>query len=138
MAWTAINPGDVPPPVRNRYSHAARVDLQAGPLLFVSGQMALDENGAAIGPGDLERQSEVVFRRLAAILADQGATFGDVVSIRTYLTDMSDLSGYASARTRHLTGTPPTSTTVGVQRLVHPDALVEVDVVAVLPNSTAS
>lgn len=135
MAWTAINPDAVPPPLRNRYSHAARVEPQAGPLLFVSGQMALDANGAVIGHGDLERQSDVVFDRLATILADQGATFDHVVTIRTYLTDMSDISGYASARTRHLTGTPPTSTTVGVQRLVHPDALVEVDIVAVLPTA---
>lgn len=138
MAWTAINPDAVPPPIRNRYSHAARVEPQAGALLLVSGQMALDTDGAVIGPGDLERQSDVVFERLAAILADQGATFDEVVSIRTYLTDMSDLSGYVAARSRHLTGTPPTSTTVGVQRLVHPDALVEVDVVAVLPAPAAS
>lgn len=138
MTWTPINPDDIPAPLRNRYSHAARVDLEASPLLFVSGQMALDEGGVVIGPGDMAHQSEVVFERLAAILADQGATFDDVVNIRTYLTDMSNLSGYASARARHVTRTPPTSTTVGVQRLVHPDALVEVDVVAVLSGSTTS
>jgi enamine deaminase RidA (YjgF/YER057c/UK114 family) len=138
MAWTAINPAAVPPPVRSLDSHAARVELQERSLLFVSGQVALDADGAVIGPGDLKQQSDVVFDRLAAILADQDATFDDVVSIRTYLTDMSDLSGYASARSRHLTGTPPTSTTIGVQRLVHPDALVEVDVVAVLPVPTTS
>jgi enamine deaminase RidA (YjgF/YER057c/UK114 family) len=138
MTWTAINPHDVPPPLGNRFSHAGRVDPQASQLLFVSGQMALDETGSVIGAGDLGRQSQVVFERLAAILGDQGATFDDVVNIRTYLTDMSDLSGYASARSRHLTGTPPTSTTVGVPRLVHPDALVEVDIVAVLPRSSAS
>jgi len=71
-----INPATVLAPA-GQYSHAVR----AGGLLFVSGQAALDESGNVIGEGDIDVQSEFVFDCLERILADQGATFDDVVSI---------------------------------------------------------
>lgn len=128
---TRIDPDTVPPPPGGWYSHAARVDIGAGALLFVSGQVALDDDGEIVGPGDMERQAQQVFTLLERILADQGAGFGDVVSIRTFVTDMALLPAYGAVRARHLTGPPPTSTTVEVSRLFRPEALVEVDLVAV-------
>jgi enamine deaminase RidA (YjgF/YER057c/UK114 family) len=127
---TAIDPAGVPAPPRGWYSHAVRVEIGDGALLFVSGQMALDENGEIVGAGDMARQSEHVFDLLGRILRDQGATFADVVSIRTYVTDGSMLAAYGAVRARYLTGTPPTSTTVQVAGLVRHEALVEVDLVA--------
>jgi enamine deaminase RidA (YjgF/YER057c/UK114 family) len=127
---TAIDPAGVPAPPGGWYSHAVRVEVGDGALLFVSGQVALDENGDIVGAGDMKRQAEQVFDVLERILTDQGATFRDVVSIRTYVTDMSLLSAYGAVRSRHITGTPPTSTTVQVARLFRPEALVEVDLVA--------
>src|ERR671916_2149846 len=127
---TRIDPDTVPPPPRGRYSHAARVDIGAGSLLFVSGQVALGDDGAIVGAGDMEQQAQRVFTLLERILADQGAGFGDVVSIRTFVTDMGLLASYGAVRARYLTGPPPTSTTVEVSRLFRPEALVEVDLVA--------
>jgi 3-hydroxyisobutyrate dehydrogenase len=122
------NPASVPPPI-GAYSHAVRT----GNLLFVSGQVALDENRQVVGAGDIEAQTEFVFDCLERILADYGATFDDVVSLRTYLLDMeSTLPGYRAVRTRRITGDPPSSTTVEVTRLVHPALLVEVDLVTAL------
>jgi enamine deaminase RidA (YjgF/YER057c/UK114 family) len=128
---TRIDPDTVPPPPGGWYSHAARVDIGAGALLFVSGQVALDDDGAIVGVGDMAVQSQRVFTLLECILADQGAGFGDVVSIRTFVTDMALLPEYGAVRARYLTGPPPTSTTVEVSRLFRPEALVEVDLVAV-------
>lgn len=128
---TRIDPDTVPPPPGGWYSHAARVDMGTGALLFVSGQVALDDDGDIVGPGDMERQAQQVFTLLGRLLADQGAGFGDVVSIRTFVTDMGLLPAYGAVRARHLPGPPPTSTTVEVTRLVRPEALVEVDLVAV-------
>jgi enamine deaminase RidA (YjgF/YER057c/UK114 family) len=127
-----INPPTVPAPA-GAYSHAVRV----GDLLFVAGQAALDENGNVVGEGDIEVQSEFVFDCLERILADQGATFEDVVSIRTFLTDMTLLRGYGGVRTRRITGEPPSSTTVEVPKLFRSGLLVEVDVVVALPTQTA-
>jgi 3-hydroxyisobutyrate dehydrogenase len=127
-----INPSTVPAPA-GLYSHAVR----AGGLLFVSGQAALDDSGNVVGEGDIEVQSEFVFDCLERILADQGATFDDVVSIRTYLSDMTMLPRYGGIRRRRITGEPPSSTTVEVPKLFRPGLLIEVDVVAALPSRTS-
>jgi 3-hydroxyisobutyrate dehydrogenase len=124
-----INPSSVPAPA-GAYSHAVR----AGDLLFVSGQAALDDGGNVVGEGDIDVQSEFVFDCLERILANQGATFDDVVSIRTYLTDMTMLPRYGGVRSRRITGEPPSSTTVEVPKLFRPGLLIEVDVVAALPS----
>jgi enamine deaminase RidA (YjgF/YER057c/UK114 family) len=130
---TASNPPTVPAPPRGRYSHAVRVDVGTGALVFVAGQVALDDDGALVAPGDMTAQTERVYALLDAVLASQGATFADVVSIRTFVTDMGDLAGHAAIRARHLADPPPASTTVEVASLFLPGAVVEVDVVAAVP-----
>lgn len=128
------NPSTVPEPAFGAYTHAVRVDVGSAALLFVSGQTALGPDGTIVGPGDLARQTEEVFDLLSRILAEHGASFEQVVNIRTYLTDLGRLGEYGAVRRRYLTEPLPTSTTVEVSRLVHPEALVEIDVLAVLPG----
>lgn len=131
MRVTLDNPATVPPPPNPAYSHTAYVTQ--GPMLYVSGQIALDENGKVDAPGDMTRQSEVVMSLLERILAAHGAGFADVVNIRTFLTDMDLRAQYGAVRARYFTGPPPTSTTVEVPRLFHPDALIEVEITAAIP-----
>lgn len=123
------NPSMVPAPV-GRYSHVARVELGDGALLLVSGQIAIDDDGKLVGEDSMSAQSERVFEILGSILDAHGAGFGDVVSLRSYLTDMNGLGDYATVRARHMPGEPPTSTTVEVSGLAVPGALVEVELMA--------
>ena len=123
----AVNP-DTVPPTNGFYSHAARV----GSFLYVSGQAAFDEDGKVVGEGDMAVQAEHVFSCIERILDDQGATFADVVFIRTYLTDMDQRAAYGEVRRRYFTGPPPASTTVEVSRLFMPGLLLEVDLVVSL------
>ncbi len=132
MRTTFDNPPDVPPPAGG-YSHVARLELGDGALILVSGQLALGEKGELIGADDMSEQSERVFETLGAILAAHGASFGDVINIRTYLTDMNRVGDYAAVRRMHMEGHAPSSTTVEVTQLVIPGALLEVDVVAAVP-----
>ncbi len=125
---TRLNPATVPA-TNGLYSHATR----AADLLFVSGQVALDEEGRVVGEGDMTRQSEYVMDLLSRVLADQGCTFDDVTHIRSHLTDMSLLREYGAVRERFITGEPPASTTVEVSRLFRPGLLIEVEVIAALP-----
>jgi enamine deaminase RidA (YjgF/YER057c/UK114 family) len=131
MRVTLDNPATVPAPPNPAYSHTAYVTQ--GPMLYVSGQIALDENGKVDAPGDMTRQSEVVMSLLERILAAHGAGFADVVGIRSFLTDIDLRTEYGAVRARYFTGPPPTSTTVEVPRLFHPDALLEVEIVAAVP-----
>jgi 2-iminobutanoate/2-iminopropanoate deaminase len=125
------NPSAVPAPL-GRYSHVARLELGDGALLLVSGQIAVDDDGELVGGDSMSDQSERVFELLGSILDAHGAGFDDVVSLRSFLTDMERLGDYRTVRTRHMTGEPPTSTTVEVSGLVVPGALVEVELMAVV------
>jgi 2-iminobutanoate/2-iminopropanoate deaminase len=129
MRVDLVDPAGVPAPV-GRYSHVARIELGDGVLLMVSGQIAVGDDGELVGGDDMGAQTERVFELLGRILAAQGTGFGDVVSIRTYLTDIDRLADYAAVRARHLASPPPTSTLVEVARLAVPGALVEVELVA--------
>jgi reactive intermediate/imine deaminase len=135
MRKTLMNPGTVAPPV-GAYSHAVRLEMGDTVLVFVSGQVAIDEGGNMVGKGDVAAQTEQVFRNLQAILAANGATFADVVKINSYLTDMSQLQQLRDVRSRYISGDFPASTAVGVPALFSPAAMVEVDVVAAVPLQT--
>ncbi|MEW2292707.1 RidA family protein [Streptomyces sp. NPDC006743] len=127
MQTTLDNPADAPQPLSPYYSQVARVEHADGSaLLFLSGQIAEGET--------LAEQSEGVFRAVAALLEAHGASFADVIGVRTYLTDISRLAEYGAVRQRFLTGTPPTSLTVEVPRLFRPGAQIEVEVVAAVPG----
>ncbi|MFI6707822.1 Rid family hydrolase [Nonomuraea sp. NPDC050478] len=124
-----LNPATVPT-TNGMYSHAVRV----GDMLYVSGQAAFDERGRLVGEGSMTEQAEHVFRCLGEILADQGAGFGDIAFLRTYLTDMDDRVEYGQVRRKYITGTPPASTTVEVSKLFMPGLLLEVDAIVALPS----
>lgn len=126
------NPAGVPAPPPGRYSHVARIDLGERTMLVLSGQVAVDADGELVGEGDMAAQTAYVMDTIGTILAAHGAGFGDVVNVRTYLTDMSRLAEYGQARRGRFGDTPPTSTTVEVSRLFVPGALLEVEVTAVV------
>jgi len=125
------NPSGVPAPA-GHYSHVARVDLGGATLLQLSGQAALDEQGAVVGPGDMSAQAAFVMDAIGTLLAADGAGFDDVVNIRSYLTDMGQLQEYARVRRPYFPNSAPTSTTVGVAALFRPGLVLEVEVMAVL------
>ncbi|MFI6902328.1 Rid family hydrolase [Nonomuraea sp. NPDC050394] len=126
---TPVNPPAVPA-TNGMYSHAVRT----GDTLYISGQAAFDDDGNVVAPGDMGAQAEHIFACLERILADQGAGFGDIAFIRSYLTDMSQAPAYREVRKRHITGTPPASTTVEVSRLFMPGLVLEVDAIVALPG----
>jgi reactive intermediate/imine deaminase len=115
------------------YSQAVRVETGDAVWIHVSGQIAIDLEGNLVGPGDLRAQTRHVFENLRAILEAHGATFADVVKIGTYLTTLDDLAGMREVRSEYLMSEPPASTAVQVVALVVPDALIEIDLVAVVP-----
>src|SRR5580704_11496591 len=123
------NPATVPAPA-GQYSHLARAELADKTILQLSGQAAIDADGSIVGGNDMAAQAEYIMDNITAILAAHGATLADVVNIRAYLTDMSQLPEYGKVRAARFTGTPPTVTTVEVSRLFVPGALLEVEVLA--------
>jgi len=127
-----MNPDTVAPPVGS-YSHVVRVEAADTVWLHVSGQLALDPDGALVGPGDMRAQTERVFENIRLILAANGGAFEHVVKLQTFVTSFDDLAAMREVRGRYLRAEPPASTTVQVVALVLSEALIEVDAVAAMP-----
>ncbi|AXI76840.1 RidA family protein [Peterkaempfera bronchialis] len=112
------------------YSH---VVSGSGRLVAVSGQIAVDEHGELVGPGDPAAQARQVFENLRRCLAAAGATFADVVKLTFYVTDTAYLPAVRIARDEVIdTERPPASMAMQVAALIRPELLVEVDALAVV------
>ena len=125
------NPAGVAAPA-GMYSHAAIVSA-TGRFIYISGQVAIDENGALVGKGDAAKQAEQVFKNIHRILSGCGASITDIVKLNWYFKNMGDRAAIAAARERFLGTHRPASTAVEVSRLVDEDWLIEVDCVAAVP-----
>jgi reactive intermediate/imine deaminase len=132
MRTTRQNPATVAPPI-GTYSHAVRVETEDAVWIHVSGQVANAPDGTLIAPGNLPAQTEQVFENLRLILEANGATFADVVKIQTFVTTLDGFAESREVRARYLPEEPPASTAVQVVALVVPDAVIEVDLIAVVP-----
>jgi 2-iminobutanoate/2-iminopropanoate deaminase len=121
---------DAPEPVAP-YSHA----VEAGPFLFVTGQLATDPDDDALPiPPGIEAQTHKVMDNLARVLKGCGLSFANVVQVRIFLTDfnadyakMNDIYATYFAADRR-----PARTTVGVTALAR-GGVVEIDMIAMRP-----
>ena len=110
------------------YYHVVAVD-EARRFIFVAGQLARDKHNNCVGKGDMRVQLRQVGENVKAALAAAGATLDDIVKTNTYVTDIDEFFKHADVRMEYFRAMP-TSTTVEVRRLAHPDFMVEVEVMA--------
>jgi 2-iminobutanoate/2-iminopropanoate deaminase len=113
------------------YSHVVTV-TGSGKLVFVAGQLARDAGGNIVGPGDMRAQLEQTFKNLDLCLKAAGATWADVVKTNTYVTDYEEFAKHREVRMRHFGVATPTSTTIQISRLAQPEAMVEIEMIAVV------
>jgi 2-iminobutanoate/2-iminopropanoate deaminase len=112
------------------YSHV--VTAQGGKLVFISGQLARDRDGNIVGQGDMAAQIRQVGENIKSALEAAGAGLGDLISTTTYVTDIDAFFECVDVRMEYFGPGLPTSTTVEVRRLSHPDFMVEVQAVALI------
>ena len=108
-------------------------------LVYVSGQVSYDRDGIAMG-NDMREQCEQVFKSLSHALKAAGASWKDVIKVNGYMVNLNpaNVNIYREVRSRHFDkDRMPASTLVGVQRLVHEDILLEVELVAALGSKAA-
>jgi len=116
---------------RRGFTQAWRVEAPAA-ILFVSGQVPLDDDGNLVAPDDFDGQARRTFENLGRVLDEAGGTFGDIVKVTVYLTDMARLPDYGRIKAEYIRGRPPASTAVGVTALAVPGLMIEVEAIAVL------
>jgi 2-iminobutanoate/2-iminopropanoate deaminase len=109
------------------YSQAVR----SNGFLFVSGQVALDPKSGEFVGTDIRQQTERTLENLKAILEAAGVSLSHVVKTTVFLKDMNDFTAMNETYARYFTAAPPARSTVQAARLPK-DALVEIDVIAVL------
>lgn len=121
-----VSPPEVGP-THGLYNKGMRI----GNVVFVSGQVPWNESGDVVGVGDIEAQARQVFDNMGIVLEAAGASFDDVVSTTTYLTNILYRPAVNEARQRYgLTET--SNTTLIVTSLVMPEFLMEVSAIAVI------
>ena len=110
------------------YSHVVVVE-ESRKTIYVAGQLARDVNGHCVGQGDMRAQIRQVGENIEAALAEAGATLADIVKTNTYVTDLGEFFKHVDVRMEYF-GALPTSTTVEVRGLAHPDFMVEIECIA--------
>ena len=108
--------------------------VKIGPTIYVSGQVALDDDGHVIGPGDIAVQTRRALENIRAVLAKKGATTRDVVKVTSFLVQRTAgmVSTYDSVFGEFFPSDCPASTLVEVKSLVLRDLLVEIEAIAVV------
>ena len=108
--------------------------VRAGDLLFVSGIVAVDEDGRLVGADDVVAQAQQVFENMRVVLTAAKCTFADVVKVTIFLTDVDDRPLINPLRQEVFGEARPASTLVEVSRLAVPGAKIEIEAVAVNPS----
>ncbi|GJM43423.1 MAG: hypothetical protein DHS20C21_02650 [Gemmatimonadota bacterium] len=105
------------------YSRAVRV----GPHVHVAGTTAVDGNGDPVAPGDVAVQTRHALETIRRALESAGASLGDVVRTRMYVTDMDRWEDAARVHGEFFGDIRPASTLVEVSRLIDPDLVIEIE-----------
>ena len=96
----------------------------AGGFLFASGQIAINPASGAV-----EADTEQIMKNIAAILAEAGLTFDNVVKTTCFLKNMSDFGTFNEIYGQYFTSKPARSCVAAAQ--LPKDVLAEVEIIAV-------
>ena len=124
------------PPAMRKSAGLTQV-VRVDDTVYISGQVALDENGV-IGVGDIEAQVNHVYGSLEAGLKSQGGDLNNLVKITAFTTRPEYYRAVVDARKRFLGPKPAASTTVIVPSLARPNLLVEIEAIAVVGAAGAT
>jgi len=109
------------------YSRAVKIGNQ----VFVSGTVAVDENGKTLGEGNPYEQAKFIFSKIEKALIQAGATLNDVVRTRMFVTDINNFDEITKAHGEVFSNIRPAATLVEISRLVN-NLLVEIEVDAII------
>jgi enamine deaminase RidA (YjgF/YER057c/UK114 family) len=108
-----------------------------GRTVFVRGQVGQDlDTSVSVGVGDAAAQAEQAMSNIKQLLGEAGADLDHICKVTIYLTDPRFREGVYRVIGRWLKGVFPVSTGIVVAGLARPEWLVEIDVIAVIPDET--
>lgn len=111
--------------------------IRAGGFVFVSGQAGVGNDGAIVGPGNFDRQADQAFRNLQRALHAGGSGLDRIVKVTIYLTSMTHFSKIVELRRKWFSAPYPADTIVEVSALYSPEAMIEIEAVAIAGEPSA-
>lgn len=112
------------------YSRAVKV----GCLVEVTGTVAVDEKGETVGDGDAYAQTKFILEKISMVLGRAGAKLDDVIRTRMFVTDISRWEEYGKAHGEFFSKIKPCTSMIGVNALIDPSYLVEIEATAIIPD----
>ncbi|MGE5172736.1 MAG: RidA family protein [Betaproteobacteria bacterium] len=124
MGKKIIKTDDAPKAI-GPYSQA----VEAGGLVFVSGQIPIDPRTGNVLQEDIKAQTKLVMDNAKAILASAGCSMSNVLKATIYLKNMADFAAVNEVYGTYFPSEPPARATVEVSRLPK-DVVIEMDFIA--------
>lgn len=110
------------------YSRAVKI----GNIIEVTGTVAVDENNTLVGEGDAYLQTKFIITKIEKVLQLAGASLNDVVRTRMFVTDISRWEEYGKAHGEFFREIKPCTSMIGVNALIEPGYLIEIEASAVI------
>lgn len=137
MPHVIISPPSLAPP--HGFSHG--ITTRGGRVLWLAGQNGTDVQGRITAPGDLVAQTDQTLANVLAVVAAAGGVPADVVRLNLFVVDVA---AYRAARRelaavwrKHFDRYYPAMTLLGVAGFFDPEAMVEIDGIAVIADEPA-
>ena len=118
---------DKAPKALGPYSQA----IQAGNLLFLSGQIPIDPATGELVAGDIAEKTRRVMENIKAVLESQGLSMEDVVKSTVFLKSINDFARFNEVYATYFRFAPPARSTVEVSRMAK-DADIEIEMIAMV------
>ena len=103
--------------------------VEAGGLIFISGQLPLDPATGAMAPSEIKAQTEAVIKNLEGILKAQSLTLENIIKTTVFMADLGQFAQMNEVYGRFFSVNPPARATIEVKALPKA-ALVEIEAVA--------
>lgn len=107
------------------------VAIQAGALVFASGQLGLDPASGNLVPGGVEAETRQALTNLQHVLEDAGSSLDQAIKTTVFLKEMADFPKMNAIYGEFFQDNPPARSTVGVAALPKSGA-VEIEIVAIV------
>ncbi len=111
---------------------------KVGNILYISGQAAYNENGDLIGKDNFDLQAEQTFANLKRVLEAGGSSLKNVIKVTIFLKDMGNFDKIVALREKYFETPYPADTIVEISALYSPDALIEIEAIAIENNTVLS
>ena len=115
------------------FAHANAIEAR-GRLVFISGMTSKAADGSVVGVGDIEAQTRQMCENVKAAVEAAGGTMSDICRVDVYVKDMGGFDIIHRVRREYFPEPPPASTMVAVSGFTHPDYLIEMAAIAVIPD----